>query len=71
MTLPAAVMDVETAMVSTITDSTGRRTRTIKTQTLSQGSTGLSTSGTVTTVQIAGRLSWRQIHNYQAMRNKP
>ncbi|KWT84374.1 Type IV fimbrial biogenesis protein PilY1 [Variovorax sp. WDL1] len=63
-------MDVEAATESTITDSTGRRTRTIKTQTLSQGSTGLATSATVTTVQIAGRLSWRQIHNYQDLRNK-
>ncbi len=62
-------MDVEAATVFTTTDSTGRRTRTIKTQTLSQGSTGLATSGTVTTVQIAGRLSWRQIHNYQDLRN--
>lgn len=64
-------MDVEMATVSTTTDSTGRRTRTIKTQTLSQGSTGLATSGTVTTVQTAGRLSWRQIHNYQDLRNQP
>ncbi|MGK6306611.1 pilus assembly protein [Variovorax sp. DT-64] len=63
-------MDVESATESTITDSTGRRTRTIKTQTLSQGSTGLATSATVTTVQIAGRLSWRQIHNYQDLKNK-
>jgi type IV pilus assembly protein PilY1 len=63
-------MDVESAMVSTTTDSTGRRTRTIKTQTLSQGSNGLATSATVTTVQIAGRLSWRQIHNYRDVRNK-
>ena len=52
-------------------DSTGKTVKTITTQTLQQGSEGVATSDTKTTNITAGRLSWRQIHNYQDLRNKP
>ncbi|MDO8262125.1 MAG: PilC/PilY family type IV pilus protein [Gallionella sp.] len=59
------VAEVTGATTSTISDSTGRRTKTITSQTIQQGSSGLSTGSTVTTTVVAGRLSWRQINNYQ------
>ena len=53
-------------------DSTGRRVKTITTQNVAQGSSGLSTGGaadvTSTTI-MTGRLNWRQIHNYQDLKN--
>ncbi|MBS0315615.1 MAG: pilus assembly protein PilY [Proteobacteria bacterium] len=52
-------------------DSTGRRTKTIRSQVIQQGSTGLALAGTETATVIAGRLSWRQINNYQDLRNAP
>lgn len=63
-------MRVASATTSTITDSTGRRHRTITTQSISQGTTGLATTSTVTQEEIAGRLSWRQIQNYQDLKVK-
>jgi type IV pilus assembly protein PilY1 len=48
---------------------TGRRTRTITSQIISQGSGGFSQTTTQTRTIIAGRLSWRQINNYQDLRN--
>ncbi|MDR6537618.1 PilC/PilY family type IV pilus protein [Variovorax soli] len=63
-------MRIGSATTSTTTDSTGRRHRIITTQSISQGTTGLATSSTVTQEEIAGRLSWRQIHNYQDLKVK-
>ncbi|MDP9965966.1 type IV pilus assembly protein PilY1 [Variovorax paradoxus] len=61
--------------VETISNSTGRRTRTITSQVVKQGSGGIDTatgSGDKTTKTIvAGRLSWRQINNYQDLKNAP
>lgn len=56
------------------TDSTGRRTKTITTTTGLQGSSGVAvagSSGTFTTTVTAGRLSWRQIHNYLDLKAAP
>lgn len=64
-------MKIESATTSTKTDSTGRRHRVTTTQTFNQGTTGVATSGTVTNEEVAGRLSWRQVHNYQDLRNAP
>lgn len=51
-------------------DSTGRRVRTITQRGLNIGQSGASASGQATQIaQTIGRLSWRQIHNYQDMKN--
>lgn len=55
----------------TVSDSTGRRTKTKTSQIILQGSSGLSVGGTVTSDINIGRLSWRQINNYQELRNAP
>jgi type IV pilus assembly protein PilY1 len=55
----------------TISDSTGRRVKTITSQVIQQGSSGLAPGGTASTSVMAGRLSWRQIYNYQDLKNAP
>lgn len=51
-------------------DSTGRRVRTFTKHGVSIGSDGPPTEGTSATVtEFIGRLSWRQINNYQDMKN--
>ena len=53
-------------------DSTGRRVKTTTGQIILQGSTGLKAISTQPTDQsIVGRLSWRQINNYQDLKNAP
>jgi len=59
------------ATTYTISASTGRRVGTRVTQVVQQGSNGLSTSQQLTSTFVAGRLSWRQISNYQDLRNAP
>ena len=65
------VAEITSATTNTATDSTGRRTKTVTSQVIQQGSSGLSSGGTVTATFIAGRLSWRQINNYQDLKNAP
>ena len=48
----------------TSTDSTGRRTKTLKKWPINFGSSGQSVGTPVTQTILAGRLSWRQIFNY-------
>ena len=57
----------------TATDSTGRRYKTITKQLVQQGSLGIGSSPTdaITTTFVTGRLSWRQINNYQDLKNAP
>lgn len=51
-------------------DNAGRRVKTVKHQVIEQGSKGLSSSSApIQTEIIAGRLSWRQINNYQDLKN--
>ncbi len=52
-------------------NSTGRRTRTITSQVIRQGSSGMETGPTDQTKKtiVAGRLSWRQINNYNDLKN--
>ena len=50
-------------------DSTGKTIKSITTQTLQQGSDGVATHTSITSDTVAGRLSWRQIHDYQQVRN--
>lgn len=52
-------------------DTTGRRLRTTVTEVLQQGSAGIGSGGSVTTTVIAGRLNWRQVHNYDEARSNP
>jgi len=55
-----------------ISDSTGRRTRTTIHRGISSGQSGVNTSApTVSTTEVIGRLSWRQIYNYQDLKNAP
>lgn len=68
---PPVTFDVGNAQI-TPSDSVGRRTKTIKTQQILQGSSGVSLSaGQVERKVNLGRLNWRQINNYQELRNAP
>lgn len=51
-------------------DSMGKTIRTITMQTLQQGSDGVAAGDSMEFKSPAGRLSWRQIHNYHELRNK-
>lgn len=62
------VAEVTNATIYDTSDSTGRRWKTTTSQVIQQGAAGLSTGGTVSTKVAAGRLSWRQIHNYQDLK---
>jgi len=58
--------------VVTPSDSTGRRVRTTTLRRFTQAQSGIDTSAPpVTTKETIGRLSWRQIFNYQDMKNAP
>ncbi|MFZ2293482.1 MAG: PilC/PilY family type IV pilus protein [Polaromonas sp.] len=65
------VAEISGATTYTSTDSTGRRTKTVTSQIFQQGSGGLSVGRTGTITMVAGRLSWRQINNYQDRKNAP
>lgn len=52
-------------------NSTGRRTKTIRPTRTDAGTTGLAVAPSSTTQLPAGRLSWRQINNYQDLKNAP
>lgn len=65
------VLEIVSAASYTNSTTTGRRTKTIVQQVVQQGSSGVNTSSTVTTTLAAGRLSWRQINNYQDLKNAP
>ncbi len=56
------------ATTQTKTDSTGRAIRTVTSQVLQQGSTGLGVGRSTTNSFVVGRLSWRQINNYQDLK---
>lgn len=62
------LVELSESTTSTVSDSTGRRTKTTTSQVIQQGSTGLATGSKVVTTSIAGRLSWRQINNYQDLK---
>jgi len=65
------VVDLSELTSYTKSDTTGRRTKTTVSQILQQGSGGVGPGDKVTTTVIAGRLSWRQVNNYQDVRNAP
>ncbi len=59
------------SVTSSVSDSTGRRITTITTQTITNGSTGLTPASPTTRQIVSGRLSWRQINNYLNLKNAP
>lgn len=65
------IMEIAGATTYSAADNTGRRKKTVVHQTIQQGSTGLSATTKVTTEFIVGRLSWRQINNYQDRKLAP
>ncbi|MFE8645937.1 pilus assembly protein [Sphingomonas sp. NCPPB 2930] len=65
---PPILQTLVPATVLTEKDNSGRQIRTITSQIISVGSTGTSPGGTTTTNITVGRLSWRQINNYQNLR---
>lgn len=70
------LVDLPGATTNTPSDSTGRRTKTITKMVVQQGSSGLSvgssgTQYTQTSTVVTGRMTWRQINNYQDMKNAP
>lgn len=62
--------DAQTAVSESPTDSTGRRIRTFTRHSITIGQDGIAKGSTATIQQFVGRLSWRQINNYQEMKNK-
>jgi type IV pilus assembly protein PilY1 len=69
---PPIPVDNEGLTTYSASDSTGRRVKTVVKQALAQGSQGIGTggaSGAITSELITGRLNWRQIHNYQDLKN--
>lgn len=65
------VATVSEATSYTTSSTTGRRTQTTTQQVLQQGSAGVKTSTRITSTVTAGRLSWRQVNNYQDLKASP
>ena len=65
------IMEIAGATTYSAADNTGRRKKTVVHQTIQQGSTGLAATTTTSTEFVAGRLSWRQINNYQDRKFAP
>jgi type IV pilus assembly protein PilY1 len=69
------VAEITPATSYTASDSTGRRTKTVIAQVFQQGSNGVAAGsgggnpGTVSKTVTVGRLTWRQINNYQDLKN--
>jgi len=62
------VTEIASATTYTKTDSTGRRVKITVSQVFNQGSGGISASDKQESKSYAGRLSWRQINNYQDLK---
>ena len=63
--------DTVSATTYTISTSTGRRIKTVRDTKIDVKSDGLTLAPTTQRDFVAGRLSWRQINNYQDLKNKP
>lgn len=61
--------DTESATTYTISDSTGRRIKTVRNTRVDVTSGSLGIAPTKPIEFVAGRLSWRQINNYQDLKN--
>lgn len=65
------VMEITGATTSTPTDNTGRRLKTVTSRVMPLGSNGVSAGVATTKTVITGRLSWRQINNFQDLKHAP
>jgi len=63
--------DTPSADVFTISSGTGRRVKTITKTNVAIGSNGVQIISPTVTTFVTGRLSWRQINNYQDLKNAP
>lgn len=63
---------VDDAASSSVTryDSTGQAVRTVLKRSMQIGSTGVAEGRSIPVQEVVGRLSWRQIYNYQELRKK-
>ncbi|GKS94260.1 PilC/PilY family type IV pilus protein [Acidovorax sp. SUPP2825] len=66
---PSTDFEMESTLPTPL-DSTGRGWKPISTVTVTIGQSGASTKITEGPPRLVGRLSWRQINNYQDMKNK-
>lgn len=64
-------VNIPEATTTTVSTSTGRRVTKTKKQAFLPGTTGLINGGEGFDPFISGRLSWRQINNYQDLKTKP
>ena len=55
----------------TVSNSAGQRRETARSQIILQGSAGVAAPPSMTSGGTVGRLSWREISNYQELRNAP
>ena len=65
------VAELTSATTYSAADSAGRRIKRITSQVFQQGSNGISPGSTVVRQVITGRMTWRQINNYQDLKNAP
>jgi type IV pilus assembly protein PilY1 len=65
------IAELSSATTTSKSDNAGRRIKTITGQIIQQGSSGLKADDKTTRTVVSGRLSWRQINNYQDLRNAP
>ena len=65
------LIDLSSATTYTVSTTTGRRIKTVVQQKIQYGSSGVGSGSTITTNFIVGRLSWRQINNYQDLKKAP
>ena len=63
------VADITSATTYTISDSTGRRIKTIVSVGITPGSDGMDVFTPPARTVLTGRLTWRQINNYQELKN--
>ncbi|OUM03886.1 hypothetical protein A8M77_02390 [Variovorax sp. JS1663] len=63
------MIELESAATETISNTTGRRVRKESKTVVDLGSDGLSSTSTQVTSIYTGRLSWRQISNYQDLKH--
>lgn len=68
---PALFVIDESETTVSASDSTGRRVRTFTKRGVTVGQQGVSEGTSATVSEILGRLSWRQINNYQDIKNAP
>ena len=64
------LFDTESATTYTVSTSTGRRIKTVRQTKIDVTSGGLGIAPTTSVQIVSGRLSWRQINNYQDLKNQ-